>query len=89
MNETVLPRPAAVEAPKTGLVVPRRKTSQALRGYALLTLLIVAGYLLREYSPITPEAGIGYWLGIIGGSMMLSLLIYPLRKRIRMKRTRA
>jgi len=83
MNETVLPSPAAVAAPKTGLVVPRRKPSQALRGYILLTLLIIVGYLLREYSPITPEFGVGYWLGIVGGSMMLSLLIYPLRKRIR------
>jgi hypothetical protein len=30
---------------------------------------------------ITPERGWGYTLGIIGGSMMLILLIYPARKR--------
>ncbi len=30
---------------------------------------------------ITPQRGIGYWLGIIGGSMMLMLLIYSARKR--------
>ena len=36
---------------------------------------------LEDY--ITAESGIGYTLGIVGGVMMLSLLIYPLRKRIR------
>jgi hypothetical protein len=30
---------------------------------------------------ITPQRGLGYWLGIIGGSMMLLLLIYSARKR--------
>jgi hypothetical protein len=30
---------------------------------------------------ITPKRGFGYWLGIIGGSMMLLLLIYSARKR--------
>jgi len=31
---------------------------------------------------ITPETGMGYILGIVGGSMMILLLIYPLRKRV-------
>lgn len=30
---------------------------------------------------ITPQRGVGYWLGILGGSMMLLLLIYSARKR--------
>jgi hypothetical protein len=30
---------------------------------------------------ITPEKGLGYALGILGGSAMLLLLVYPLRKR--------
>ncbi|HEX4153935.1 MAG TPA: hypothetical protein VHY75_17140 [Steroidobacteraceae bacterium] len=30
---------------------------------------------------ITPQRGIGYWLGIVGASMMLLLLIYSARKR--------
>jgi hypothetical protein len=32
---------------------------------------------------ITPQTGFGYALGIVGGSAMLILLVYPLRKRIR------
>jgi hypothetical protein len=31
---------------------------------------------------ITPETGMGYILGIVGGSMMILLLVYPLRKRM-------
>src|SRR6202047_2645446 len=30
---------------------------------------------------ITPQRGLGYWLGITGGSMMLLLLLYSARKR--------
>ncbi|MEO8308744.1 MAG: hypothetical protein ABI616_11970 [Pseudomonadota bacterium] len=32
---------------------------------------------------ITPEKGLGYTLGIVGGSAMLLLLLYPARKRLR------
>jgi hypothetical protein len=32
---------------------------------------------------ITPERGIGYALGMVGGSLMLVLLLYPARKRAR------
>lgn len=45
--------------------------------------LIVAGWLHRGDAWINPEHGIGYALGIIGGSMMLILLAYPIRKRLR------
>lgn len=31
---------------------------------------------------ISPESGLGYWLGITGGSAMLLLLWYPARKRL-------
>jgi len=30
---------------------------------------------------ITPKRGVGYWLGIVGGSAMLLLLVYSARKR--------
>ena len=68
---------------------PRRATSReqrngnALQWYCLLTLLIIFGWLIRDHNLISPEFGIGYWLGIIGGSMMALLLMYPLRKRFR------
>lgn len=31
---------------------------------------------------ISPTRGVGYWLGIIGGSLMLLLLVYSVRKRV-------
>lgn len=43
-------------------------------------VLLVAGYLLRDNSNLSPADGTGYWLGIVGGSMMLLLMLYPLRK---------
>ena len=41
------------------------------------------GWVNREDNGLTPESGVGYWLGIAGGSLMLLLLLYPLRKRIK------
>lgn len=84
MTETVLRRP---------IVTPRRTAERQddarstlrgeLRAYALISVFLVAGWLLKDLNLITPEQGTGYWLGIIGGSLMLSLLLYPLRKKVR------
>ncbi len=35
---------------------------------------------------ITAESGLGYWLGIIGGIMMLMTLLYSMRKRLKSMR---
>ena len=83
MNETVLERPAAMPQRETAPAAVTRRKDTPARGYLLLALAITYGYLLRDFGYITPESGVGYWLGIIGGSMMLFLLLYPLRKRIR------
>ena len=37
----------------------------------------------RQNNLISAEFGLGYALGIVGGILMLLLLIYPLRKRVR------
>ena len=47
----------------------------------LIILLLVLGWQMRDEYFITAQNGVGYALGIIGGSMMLLLLIYPLKKR--------
>lgn len=62
------------------------RQSGAFYGYTLITIAIGVGWLLRDYGYINPEEGLGYWLGIVGGTMMLLLLLYPLRKRIKMLR---
>ena len=52
----------------------------------LFTLLVVAvlaaGWRQRNEYYLTAESGYGYYLGILGGSLMLMLLAYPLRKRL-------
>jgi hypothetical protein len=53
---------------------------------AVLTAVLLIGFLNRNEGHLTPEQGLGYWLGIIGGSSMLLLLLYPLRKRIKVLR---
>lgn len=66
---------------------PPRFISRSEGTISALILLAVAaiaamGWANRSRLPITPDRGWGYWLGIIGGSMMLLLVVYPLRKRI-------
>ena len=67
----------AVAAPE-----PRARFSgeRLALGVAALVLLIGWAAPLGDY--LTPRSGLGYTLGIVGGSLMLLLLIYPLRKRL-------
>jgi len=59
--------------------------SRYLSPVRLIAVLVVAVLLWGSHAHldnyITPDRGWGYALGIIGGSMMLLLLIYPARKR--------
>lgn len=49
----------------------------------LCGFVIVAGLFVGTERFITPERGWGYALGILGGSAMLLLLVYPARKRLK------
>jgi hypothetical protein len=61
-------------------MIARHLTPVRAFGYMVVLALLWGfnGHLNRY---ITPERGLGYWLGIVGGSMMLVLLMYPARKR--------
>ncbi len=48
--------------------------------------LIAAGFSFKEEELLTAENGLGYALGIIGGSMMLLLIVYPIRKQLKTAR---
>jgi hypothetical protein len=52
----------------------------------LAVLTLYAGWANRAETDLTAESGIGYVLGIVGGSLMLLQLLYPLRKRMRFMR---
>jgi hypothetical protein len=54
--------------------------------FAVVAAVLVFGWSIRGEHYLTAESGLGYALGIAGGSMMLLLLTYPLRKRIRFMR---
>lgn len=51
--------------------------------FTVLLVAILLGWLERGEGHLTAEEGLGYLLGIVGSVMMLLLLVYPLRKRIR------
>ena len=48
-----------------------------------ISSLVVTGWLGRENSYLSAADGTGYALGIIGGTVMLLLMTYPLRKSLR------
>lgn len=52
----------------------------------LVLFSIVVGWFQREEYWLTAEKGLGYALGIIGGSLMLILLLYPVRKHWKVAR---
>lgn len=51
--------------------------------FTVATLLaLFVGFQIRNEYYLSAEQGWGYALGIIGGTMMLLLLVYPIRKRL-------
>lgn len=44
---------------------------------------LYVGWLNRDSNYLSPETGTGYMLGILGGSLMLTLLLYPISKRVK------
>jgi hypothetical protein len=88
-----MPGPHALRQEETTTALPasaaalpaKRHLSGSLgaTGVAVLALLIALGWHARSGAWFSSGSGFGYALGIIGGSMMLVLLLYPLRKRLR------
>jgi hypothetical protein len=50
---------------------------------AAVAVALWLGWVNRDDNGLTPISGLGYWLGIAGGSLMLILALYPMRKRMR------
>jgi len=66
---------------------PRTKNQPKDYGWTLyifiITLVLIVGFLISHGHPYKPGDVVGYNLGLVGGLMMLTLLLYPMRKRIR------
>ncbi len=86
MLETAINIPAkpAVAAAKEERI-PRR-SRRSFYGYTILLATLLVGYLARDKGLVNPEEGVGYWLGIAGGSLMALLLLYPAGKRSQLLR---
>jgi hypothetical protein len=77
-------RPRAAVARPSGRARSRRQTHVFPKIFTIAVVVaLTIGWLNRDDNGLTPESGVGYWLGIVGGSLMLLLLLYPLRKRVR------
>ncbi|MBU1425009.1 MAG: hypothetical protein KKH12_11000 [Gammaproteobacteria bacterium] len=48
----------------------------------VITVLMAAGSIISQDEIYKPGDAVGYNIGLVGGIMMLTLLIYPIRKRI-------
>jgi len=66
---------------------PRIKNQPKKYGWALyiitIALVLIVGFFVSHGHPYKPGDKVGYNLGLAGGIMMLTLLLYPMRKRIR------
>lgn len=71
---------------------PRREGAWLRRhaaslGYGFSALAVGVGWIVnRNDALVDPETGVGYWLGVAGGSLMAILLLYPVRKKVRVMR---
>lgn len=86
MNETVV-NDLPIGENKSKSLIPSVSYSQwGFIGYCLLIAALTAGWLLRNDELVTPNFGVGYWLGIIGGTLMLLLVFYPAGKKSKLLR---
>lgn len=82
-NTTTAQTAASRPPPPVVAVEPKRMFTPA-RIFFLVTVIVLAiGYWFPTQRYLSPESGMGYVLGIVGGVAMLVLLLYPLRKRLR------
>lgn len=81
MLETTAPNTSAAATPSPGEASGKRQSRDALFGYSFLLIALFVGWLLSDRKLVDPNDGLGYWLGIVGGSLMLLLLFYPAGKK--------
>ncbi len=85
---SILELPPAAPLPKARVTVapaalPKHRAYREWLFMAALAVLVGAAWRVSQQDFFTPGDPVGYWLGVVGGSMMLLLLLYPLRKHIR------
>jgi hypothetical protein len=79
MNAVTANSSVARDAPNDAPASKRSESSI----YLALALLTFAAWLISRSGLYTSGDDIGYWLGVTGAVMMLLLLLYPMRKHMR------
>ncbi len=75
--------PPLAPSPAKSSAAKKEKTHNPVPAYILSVVVAAALYLgwtIRDEYYLSAEYGLGYALGIIGGSSMLILILYPLKK---------
>lgn len=57
------------------------RSAHEWRVYASIVAAVAIAWQLGQLPMFDPRTEAGYWVGVVGGSMMLLLFAYPLRKR--------
>lgn len=80
-------KPAAEHAKhRSQLYAPPSRNYGARLFILAVGVMLYLGWRTRAEQYLTAESGLGYLLGIVGSAMMILLLLYPLRKRLRFMR---
>jgi hypothetical protein len=85
-HNQAIARPAPII--QTSFASPDKERGSKFRFAALpfMALVLLAAWGVREGNLYEPGDDFGYYLGVVGGVMMLALLLYSLRKHIRFMR---
>jgi hypothetical protein len=61
--------------------LPKRRSTREIALLAIVIVVTVVTAWSARWMPFKPGSTAGYWIGVSGGSAMLLLFLYPLRKR--------
>ena len=87
LSVSMPPQETPKPAPRPPHATPSSRQDRASRreaaGLVLLALLLVLACAIARSNWFTASSDVGYWIGVAGGTAMLLLFTYPLRKRWR------
>ena len=83
-------KPAGNDAPAAAAIGRKKASSLRRHGdlvlYALLALLVLAAWQVSQWKLFRSGDDFSYWIAVAGGSMMVVLFTYPLRKHFKFMR---
>jgi len=79
--------PSSLPHPGGPVAKPQRSARPAARSgrwvYLAIAALVLGAWWIVQVLELRAASDTGYWLGVAGGTLMLLLFAYPLRKRLR------